>query len=52
MPKQRQIRAYRGCNIHPCEGTHKLPWSAYAAGRWVSADTLVGIKHLIREALN
>lgn len=44
------VRTYRGVNIsHSTQVGYKLPWSAYVGGRFVYADTLDGIKALIRE---
>ena len=33
------------------EPGYRLPWSAYVNDHFVSADTLAGIKELIREGL-
>lgn len=49
MPK---IRTYYGCNIYPNKpNAQGMRWETYAGGRLLLADTLAGIKHLIRQAL-
>jgi hypothetical protein len=41
---------YKGSDIFiNLELGYKLKWTAYCNGRFVSADTLQGIKRLIRE---
>jgi len=46
-------RVYRGVNIthDPYAIGYRLPWCAYLNGRFVYADTLAGIKELIRGEL-
>ena len=47
------VRTYYGVNVYPITGQNAagLRWEAHVDGRWVRADTLAGIKELIREAL-
>ena len=43
-------RTYRGVNItYSTSVGYRVPWSAYLVDRFVYADTLAGIKQLIRE---
>lgn len=42
---------YRGCIIGRNPNPGALKWEVYCDGRFLSADTLAGIKALIREAL-
>ena len=44
-------REYRGVLIHRNTEPHKLRYWAFAPSGQVAADTLAGIKTLIREAL-
>lgn len=45
-------RMYYGVNImHSTTVGYMVPWSAYVAGRFVYADTLDGIKAMIREGV-
>jgi hypothetical protein len=44
---------YRGVNINRTTTPgYELPWNAYVAGRFVSADTLGGLKELISDRLS
>ena len=47
----RAARLYRGSVITHCREPGKLPWAAYTGGTFVCADTLEGIKRLIRMEL-
>ena len=40
---------YKGCNIYRNFQPNKLPWTAYCGNGWCYADTLAGIKELIRD---
>ena len=45
-------RTYRGCTIYPMgQNSWGGRWEAYAAGTWFAADTLAGIRELIRQAV-
>lgn len=45
-------RTYRGRNIEPMgRNSWGGRWQAYVGGRFVCADTLEGVRALIREAL-
>jgi hypothetical protein len=45
-------RAYMGCNINPAgRNSWGGRWESYVGGRFIAADTLAGIKAMIREAL-
>ena len=47
-----KTRIYLGCNIErKTSPGYALPWSAYVNGHFVYADTLAGIKELIRAEL-
>jgi len=44
------MKTYMGCNVtRSSTPGYALPWSAYVNGRFVYADTLTGIKEMIRE---
>ena len=46
------MKTYMGCNVtRSSTPGYALPWSAYVNGRFVYADTLTGIKELIRVEL-
>lgn len=46
------MRVYMGINIErKTTPGYALPWSAYVNGTFVYADTLAGIKALIRDEL-
>jgi len=45
------VRLYRGCVITETRKQGVLPWGAYVGDRFVYADTLAGIKRLIRQTL-
>lgn len=46
------LREYYGCNIYRATANSAgLRYEAYAGGRFVRADTLAGIRELIREAI-
>lgn len=46
------MREYRGCTISPMgRNSWGGRWESYVGGRFIAADTLAGIKALIREAL-
>ena len=46
-------RTYRGVLITYSSAVgYRLPWSAYVGGRFVYADTLNGIKAMIREEVS
>lgn len=49
-----QVRTYRGCNIYRRTGVvlNGLRWESYVGGRFVYADTLAGIRELIRHYSN
>jgi hypothetical protein len=40
---------YFGCTIYKVKQFNKLPWSSYIHGQFIQADTLQGIRRLIRE---
>jgi hypothetical protein len=45
-------RAYMGCNIMPMgRNSWGGRWESYVGGRFIAADTLAGIKAMIREEL-
>lgn len=45
-------RTYRGCEIQPMgRNSWGGRWESYVGGRFVAADTLEGVKALIRDAL-
>jgi hypothetical protein len=47
------MRVYMNCNINRSTTPgYALPWSAYVNGHFVYADTLAGIKELIRAEVN
>jgi hypothetical protein len=47
------MHIYRGCNItRATSAGFALPWSAYVNGHFVYADTLAGVKELIRLELS
>jgi hypothetical protein len=45
-----KIRTYRGVNIHP-KNVHGMYWALVNGGQ-VAADTVDGMKQLIRDALD
>jgi hypothetical protein len=46
------IRQYMGCNITPLgRNTWGGKWESYCAGRFIAADTLAGIKAMIKERI-
>lgn len=51
VTKARKPHKYMGCIISPVSIPGKLPWSAYVLDRFISGDSLPGIKSLIRDIL-
>jgi len=43
-------RQYMGCNVTPAgRNSWGGKWEVYCAGQFIAADTLAGIKRMIRE---
>jgi hypothetical protein len=47
---EREVHTYRGINIHPCApNSSGMRWWALVGNQNLRADTLEGVKSLIRE---
>lgn len=46
------VRTYMGCNIYPMgPNSWGGRWESYVGGRFVTADTLAGIRDCIRQSV-
>jgi hypothetical protein len=46
-----RIHTYYGANLTPNQNIAGRRWQAYVGGTFVYADTLAGIKHMVRKTL-